>query len=224
MTDLELKNLWRATHQKLEEALAANQQNHHDITRMKIRGFLDSMQPIKIFTLLVGLAWVGVGGIALGHIYVYAFAEANKFFLYSASFQVLATAVAWCIYVYQLALIQRVETFGPVWETQRTLARLRTSTLWATRILCLQLPAWTTFWWNSTMFAHWHAWQWAVALAVTISFSALAIWLFANIRYENRDKKWFAYLFSGREWTPLLQSMALLDELEAHPENEQTHA
>lgn len=223
MTDLELKNLWQAAHQKLEESLAQNRENYVDITRIKVKSFLSSMTPLKVFTLLIGLAWVAVGGLALGHVYIHAFATANKFFLYSATFQVAVTGVAVFIYMYQLALIHRVETFGPIWQTQRLLASLRTSTLWSARILFLQLPVWTTFWWNETMWHEWQPWQWAITLSITFSFIFIAVWIFVNVRYENRSKKWFRIIFSGREWMPLVKSMELLDQLESEPHNKQMH-
>lgn len=42
------------------------------------------------------------------------------------------------------------------------------------------------------------------------------MWLFFNIKYKNREKKWFKLIFNGREWTPLLKAMALLNEIKAY--------
>jgi hypothetical protein len=63
------------------------------------------MKPNKIFALLVGILWVGIGASVLSQIYLNAFLEANKFFLFSATMQVLLTAIALLIYVYQLTKI-----------------------------------------------------------------------------------------------------------------------
>lgn len=117
------------------------------------------MKPIKILTLLVGIIWVGLGTIILSHIYIYAFSEANKFFLFSASVQVLLTAIALWIYLYQLIKIYEVNSYDPILETQEKLVQLRISTLWSARVLFLQLPVWTTFWWNETMFTNWNIFQ-----------------------------------------------------------------
>ncbi|OJV75560.1 MAG: hypothetical protein BGO34_01030 [Bacteroidia bacterium 44-10] len=216
MNELELKELWRIANEKLEESFTINRQNTEDIARIKVYTSLSSMKPIKIFTLLVGILWVGLGAIILSHIYLYAFSEANKFFLVSASVQVVLTAIALWIYLYQLIKIYEVNSYDPILETQEKLVQLRISTLWSARILFLQLPVWTTFWWNETMFTDWNLFQWILTAVVTVSFTYVSIWLFLNIKYKNRNKKWFQLIFSGKEWTPLMKSMELLEQVEEY--------
>ncbi len=216
MNELELKKLWQTTTDKLEENFVINKKNTDDITRIKVHSIIGSMKPIKIFALLVGILWVGIGGIALSSIYLNSFSEANKFFLFSASIQVGLTAMALFIYLYQQITIYQVDVTDPIIRTQEQLARLKTSTLWVTRILFLQLPVWTTFWWNETMLTDWGILQWIVILFFTLSFTVIAIWLFINIKYSNRKKKWFQLIFSGKEWTPLMKSMELLEQVEEY--------
>jgi hypothetical protein len=214
MNELELKALWQTTNQKLEESFVISRKNSEDITRIKVHNFLGSMKPIKIFTLMVGILWVGIGAMALSAIYINAFSEANKFFLFSASLQVLLTAIALFIYVYQLIKIFGIELADTILETQRKMAQLKITSLWSARILFLQLPVWTTFWWNETMLREWNLLQWLIVMITTGSFTFLALWLFFNIRYENRNKKWFQLIFNGKEWTPLIKSMELLEQLD----------
>ena len=218
MNELELKKLWKTTNEKLEESFVINRKNTEDITRITVHNLLGSMKPVKIFALLVGVFWVGIGGIALSSIYLNSFSEANKFFLFSASIQVGVTAMALFIYLYQLITIYQVDLTEPIIRTQEQLARLKKSTLWVTRILFLQLPVWTTFWWNETMLEDWGILQWIMTLFFTISFTVIAVWLFFNIKYENRNKKWFQLIFSGKEWTPLMKSMELLEQLKEYKE------
>lgn len=222
MNELELKELWKTTNKKLEECCAINSKNTEDITRITVHGFLASMKPIKIFTLLVGIIWVGVGIIILTDLYLYHFSAVNLFFLFSASIQILLTGIALSIYIYQLFTIYQVEISDPILETQRNLAQLRISTLWCARILFLQLPVWTTFWWNETMLTDWNLLQWAMTVIVTILFTYVAVWLFVNINYENRNKKWFQLIFTGKEWTPLMKSIELLEQVEEYT-NESKH-
>jgi hypothetical protein len=218
MNELELKKLWQTTNEKLEESFVINRKNTEEITRMKVYSLLDSMKPIKIFALLVGILWVGIGGIALSSIYLNSFSEANKFFLFSASIQVGFTAIALFIYLYQLITIYQVDITDPIIKTQEKLARLKTTTLLVTRILFLQLPVWTTFWWNETMLTDWGILQWIMTLFFTLSFTVIAICLFFNIKYENRNKKWFQLIFNGKEWTPLIKSMELFEQVEEYKE------
>jgi hypothetical protein len=214
MNELELKKLWQATNDKLDASIVIHKKNTEDITRVKVHNILGSMKPIKIFTLLVGILWVGIGVIALSSIFLNSFFEANKFFLFSASIQVAFTAMALFVYLYQLITITQMDITNPVIRTQEKLANLKTSTLWVTRILFLQLPVWTTFWWNETMLTDWGILQWVVTLFFTFSFTLIAIWMFFNIKYENRNKKWFQLIFSGKEWIPLMKSMELLEQVE----------
>lgn len=216
MNELELKKYWQTTNDKLDESIVINRNNTEDITRVKVRNILGSMKPIKIFTLLVGILWVVIGVIALSSIYLNSFTEANKFFLLSASIQVGLTAMALFVYLYQLITIYQVDITDPILRTQEKLASLKTTTLWITRILFLQLPVLTTFWWNETMLTDWGILQWVVTLFFTFSFTLIAIWLFFNIKYENRNKKWFQLIFNGKEWTPLIKSMELLEQVEEY--------
>lgn len=216
MNELELKKLWQTTNDKLEENFVISRKNTEDITRIRVQHFLGSMKPIKIFTLLFGIVWVSIGGLILSRIYVNSFSEANQFFLFSATIQVLLTAIALIIYVYQLIKIYQVEIADPILQTQQKLAQLKISTLWAARILFLQLPVWTTFWWNKTMLTDWNLLQWSITISVTLLFTFVAIWLFLNIKYENRNKKWFKLIFNGKEWTPLMKSMELLEQLDEY--------
>lgn len=216
MNELELKELWKTANEKLEESITINRKNTEDITRLKVHNFLSSMKPLKIFTLLVGFLWVGFGTIILSHIYLYAFSEANKFFLFSATIQVVLTAIALWIYLYQLIKIYEVNSYDPILETQEKLVQLRIITLWSARILFLQLPIWTTFWWNESMLTNWNIFQWIMTTAITLSFLYVSIWLFINIKYENRNTKWFQLIFNGKEWTPLMKSMELLEQVKEY--------
>jgi hypothetical protein len=218
MNELELKKLWQSTNNKLEESIVINKKNTDDITQVKVHSIIGSMKPIKIFTLLVGILWVGIGGIALISIYLNSFPEANKFFLFSASIQVSLTAIALYVYLYQLITIYQIDITDPILSTQEKLLNLKMSTLWVTRILILQLPVWTTFWWNETMLTDWGILQWIMTLFFTISFTAITVWLFFNIKYENRKKKWFQLIFRGKEWTPLMESMELLEHVKEYKE------
>jgi hypothetical protein len=218
MNELELKKIWQTSIDNLEKSNIINKNYIDDITQLKVQSLLGSMKPIKIFTLLIGILWVGFGAITLIPMYLNAFSEANKFFLFSASIQVGLTAMALYIYIYQLVTIYQVDITDPIIKTQEKLLNLKISTLWVTRILFLQLPVWTTFWWNETMFTDWNVLQWLITGTITTLFTFVALWLFFNIKYENRNKKWFKFIFSGKEWTPLMKSLELLEQVEEYKE------
>lgn len=216
MEDKDIIALWKSYDTKLEESLLLNRRHTEEMTKLNVKSSLSSMKPVKGFTILIGMTWVSLGAVVVGKLFVYAFDRVSPFFLFSAALQLLITFVAIVIYLYQLVLIARVGIHESVSETQEKLARLRSSTIWAARILFLQLPLWTTFYWSSAMWEHAGLWVYLVNGLITGSFLFAALWLFFNIRYENRDKKWFRLIFRGKEWDPVLRSMDLLKQLETY--------
>ncbi len=215
MQELELKELWQTSNERLENSLKISQQQSKDVQQLKVLHYLSSMKPLKIFTIIVGLIWVGIGAPILSSIFIYSYEHANKFFLFSATIQVLITLIALVVYLYQLATIYQVNITETVLKTQKSLATLKSSTLWISRILFLQLPVWTTFYWNESMLENGNWFLWILQVVITLLFSYIAVWLFFNIKYENKDKKWFQLIFKGKEWTPVIESMKLLDKIEA---------
>lgn len=216
MEDLEIINIWKSYDKKLEENLSLNRKIAQDVTQMKVKSYLTSMKPIKIFTVLIGILWVGIGGIIVTNLFVFAFAKVSKFFLFSAGIQLTLTAIAIGVYLYQLILIYQADINEPILATQDKLARLKSSTLWVARLLFLQLPVWTTFYLTESMFVNGNTVLYVVQGLITVSFTYLALWLFFNIKYENKDKKWFRLIFEGKEWSPVMKSMNLLSQINAY--------
>jgi hypothetical protein len=212
MKELEMIEIWKSYDKKLEENLILNRKNTEDITRIKVQSFISSMKPIKIFTIVIGLLWV----VFVDTLIINLFSVASPFFLISAGIQVLLTKLAIGIYLYQMILIQQVDISAPIVSTQEKIARLKSSTIWVTRLLFLQLPVWTTYYWNESMLENGNVWLYAIQIIITASFTYLAIWLFFNIRYENKDKKWFRLIFNGKEWDPVITSMELLNQIKEY--------
>ena len=216
MEDIELINLWKSYDKKLEENLIVNKKNTEDIVKMKVESYLTSMKPLKYFTLIVGIVWVVIGSIIITNLFIFAFAMVSKFFLISAALQLLLTAIAIIMYIYQLILMHQVDIDEPIVVTQAHLARLKSSTLWVARILFLQLPVWTTFYLTESMFKNGQPSFYVVQIIVTLAFTYVALWLFFNIKYENKDKKWFRLIFEGKEWSPVMKSMDILNQVEEY--------
>lgn len=216
MEELEMKKLWQLTQDKLSQTLQISQQTAQEMKRLKTQNLLRALKPAKNFALLVGALWVSVGVACLLNIYTHYWAEANKFFFWSAALQLLLTNIALAIYAYQLIMITQIDVFGPILDTQQKLNSLQTTTLWIAKVLVLQLPLWTTFWWNPSMLQTWHWVQWVITGSITAAFTMAALWLFVNISLQNSQKKWFQLLFSGKEWDPLKQAIDVLNQLEEY--------
>ncbi len=212
MNEIDLKQLWQTAHQKLDDNLALNRQNAIRLTHLQVGNLLSTMQPTKRTTLLIGLVWV----ILVDSLLLMVWQKASIFFIGSAILQVLISKISMGIYIYQMTLISQIDLASPVLESQSKLIKLQISTLWTTRIAFLQLPLWTTFYLSSTMLANGNLTLWVFQITITCFFTGLALWLFVNINYENRHKKWFLWLFGSNEWLPLLKAMEFLDEMKGY--------
>src|SRR5215217_7450277 len=147
MEETELLALWKTYDRKLEANLVLNRKNTEDITRMKITSLLQSMKPLKIFTIMIGILWVAF----VDTVIIATWSAASPFFLVSAIIQVMLTKMAIAVYVYQIILIYQTNISEPLLKTQERIARLQSSTIQVTRILFLQFPVWTTFYISNTL-------------------------------------------------------------------------
>ena len=216
MEHSEIINLWKTYDEKLEKVLAINKQNTQELLRLKAKNLISEMRPYKSFTLFVGLVWVILGVTIVSNLFVNALDKISWFFLISASLQLLLTAVATGIYIYQLIMINQINITESVVETQKKLSYLKGTTLWVTKILFLQLPLWTTFYLSSSMLMSGDIAYILINGIVTAVFTFAAIWLFININYQNKDKKWFKLIFDGKEWTPIMESIEFYKEIEGY--------
>ena len=210
MQESDMIALWRSFDQKLEENLVLNRQNAAAITLIKIKSLMSSMAPMKIFIIITSILWVTFLSIVLYNTYSFA----SPFFWVSIFIHVVTLVVVTGIYVYQVVLIFQTDISEALFKTQHRLASLKSSTLFISRLMLLHAPVWTTFSINEKMFSN-PVWL-IVQGIVTLTFIAGALWLFFNIKYENRDKKWFRFLFSGKEWAPVIKSIEMLKEIEGY--------
>ena len=214
MNDTDLKYLWQTGNEQIASSQKSDKTSLDKLTKRNVSHFLSSMKPIKIFTLLVGLLWVFSIGYVLIKLTINAYAQVSLYFLYSAYFQVMLTAMAVILYIIQLSTLYSIDFNKPVVILQKTLIKLKASTLNVTRILILQLPFWTTFYWNESMFKNGTLPLFILQGAVTISFTFLSLWLFFHLKFENADKWWFKLLLQGKEWEPIITSINILNEME----------
>ena len=214
MNDTDLKYLWQTGNEQIAISQKSDKTSLDNLTKRNVSHFLSSMKPIKIFTLLVGLLWVlGIGYVLL-KLTINAYDQVSLYFLYSAYFQVMLTAMAVILYIIQLSTLYSIDFNKPVVILQKTLIKLKASTLNVTKILILQLPFWTTFYWNESMFKNGTLPLFILQGAVTISFTYLSLWLFFHLKFENADKWWFKLLLQGKEWEPLITSIGILNDME----------
>ncbi|MFD1140944.1 hypothetical protein ACFQ4C_07485 [Larkinella insperata] len=210
MQDAELIALWRSYDQKLEENLRMNRRNAVAITLIKVKSLVGSMVPMKTFIIITSSLWIGFLSVVLYRTYSYA----SPFFWYSIAIHTVLLAVVIGIYGYQVVLIYQTDLSEALVTTQHRLASLQSSTLLIARLMFLHAPVWATFSIQERMFSS-PPWLMVQGLVV-FAFVAAALWLFVNITYENRHKKWFQFIFRGKDWDPVIKSLEMLEEIEKY--------
>ncbi len=150
MQESELIELWRSYDRKLEENLILNRQNAQAITLIKIKSVVSSMAPIKIFVIVGSTIWLSFVGVVLYRAYV----NVSPFFWYSIAIHAIILAFVIGVYIYQLVLIYQTDLGEALFDTQRRLARLKSSTLLIARLMFLHTPIWTTFSIPERIFEH----------------------------------------------------------------------
>ncbi len=222
MNENDLRTEWQSLNNGIQGEPDLKLPDMGNNSAQTVYSLLSSMKPVKLFTVLMGIIWVAGGGYLLTNIYLNQFEFTNKFFLFSATAQILLTLIAVILYGYQLFTIYAIDMSEPVIKTQIRFAKLKSSTILVVRILFLQLPLWTIFYWNDEMLNNWNLLQWTIQGTATLIFTIISLWLFFNVKYENRNKKWFQLLFGGNEWNPIIKSIELLKETEEYKEQQGT--
>lgn len=211
---MELKNLWNSTVQNIDEAKILNLQSwtlnrntFENLQKFRAQSALKSLARIKKWAVVLGMIWV----IFLG-LLVYGNRFQNLYFTVSACMLIFFTIAAILVYSYHIILIKKINFCESVVEAQTAITKLQTSSLSIIRLLWLQMPFYTTFFW-STKWITSDYWFWLTAFPITLFCTLLSIWLFKNISLQNVNKKWFKVLLN-KEWTSLSSAEKYLNEIE----------
>jgi len=222
MEDFELQKMWAEYDRKLEEAKVLNLQawalnlkSLEGMQMQKAKSKLNRLAGFKIRVVILGLAWV----LFLAVLIFNKITWQGIIFNISAGCIAVITLIAIMVYIKQIVLIRDIDNGESVVETQERLAQLQASTIRITGILWLQLPFYGTFSLSPALLQHASSFWLCTTMVIVGLLTYSAIWLYRNIHYRNRHKKWFRILFNSIEWTTINKSMAFLDEVEAFKKN-----
>ncbi|CAN5490027.1 hypothetical protein BH10BAC2_BH10BAC2_11970 [soil metagenome] len=176
----------------------------------KAKTTLRSLVWFKAVTLIPGILWVWF----LVFLIIHSQLPEKIFFVISAGVIALVTAIAVLVYVKHIILIRQINNSANVTDTQLKLAKLQTSTLQIVRILFLQSPFYTTWFLTSEMLAKASMGILIFQICITGLFTFFSVWLYRNISYKNKDKKWFRILFNSPEWTSVNKAIAFIKEID----------
>lgn len=176
----------------------------------KAKKTLRSLIWFKAVTLILGILWLWF----LVFLIMHSPLPEKIFFVVSAGVIALVTAIAVVVYIKHIILIRQINNSASVTDTQLKLAKLQTSTLQIVRILFLQSPFYTTWFLTSDMLSKASTGILIFQICITGLFTFFSIWLYRNISYKNKDKKWFRILFNSPEWTSVNKAMAFIKEID----------
>jgi len=217
MEDLTLQNLWKEYDRQLEEsrllnlqAWALNKQTFEMLQTQKAKSKLNRLATFKKWAIALGIGLV----VLLCFLIFSRITWQGIFFNISMGMIALFTLLAVIAYIRQVVLIHEIDESNSIVETQQKLAVLQSSTLRITGILWLQMPFYCTMSLTPAMFVNGGIKTWVISIIVTGLFTFAAIWLYKNIHYKNRHKKWFKLLFSSLEWTYVTKAIEYIDEID----------
>ena len=210
MEEMELKSIWNAYDKKLERSLKLNLKLLEDMQKSKAESKLKALLSVKAGGIIVGALWNLFLGVLL-----YGNHFRNIYFSISIGVLMLFGIIAIATYIKHIVLISRVDYTGNITDTQRHLAELQVSTVNVTGFLWLQLPFYTTFFWNQGWISSGGSSFWLIAVPITLIFTALAVWLYKNINHDNLHKAWVKkFMVIGVEYKYVLSASELLQEIE----------
>ncbi len=222
MEDVELQSLLASYNQKLEEAKLLNLQSwvlnakcFEDLQKQKAKSKLKSLIVFKLVAVALGILWV----LFLGNLFYSSLHTSKIFFTVSVAAVLVINLVAIIVYVHHIVEINKINNGESVIKAQESIARLQVSTINITRILFLQTPFYSTFWWNTQMIMNDPLRFWLISFPVALLFALASFWLYKNISLKNSGKKWFKILFNSPEWKSLVKAKSFLEEIETFKKN-----
>ena len=216
MEDINLENMWKEYDRKMEEVRILNlqswvvsMQTFEYLQIHKTKTTLHSLGRFKVVAIVIGLVWIAFLGLL-----VYGNAWKNMYFSCSLILLMLFSILAIAVYIKQILLIWQINYGESITTTQQKLEELQFSTIRFVRILWLQMPFYTTWFWNSDWIMHDTLNFVLIQLPITFFFVFLSIWLYRNITVKNAGKRWFRILLGNKEWGSVVRATNYLQEIE----------
>lgn len=210
MENIALKDIWKAQDDKLEKTLKLNLFIVDSLQKQKVRSKLGALATYKLVTAILGIIWV----IFLG-VLIYGNRMQNPYFTISVALIFIFNVIAVIVYLNHYALLKTINYSDSITNTQQKLARLQVSTINIARILILQTPFYTTWFWTQEQVLH-SSRFWMISVPATMVFVIITIWLYISISPANMNrKKWVSrFMNLGMEYKSVTHAREFLSELE----------
>jgi hypothetical protein len=212
--------MWDDSNLRLEQARVLNLQSwvvstttFEYLQKHKAESKLNKLSNFKKWMIALGIIWslflvLLLVGDHFRHVY------------FSASVFILTAFNIYAVYAYirQVILISQINYESSIIDTQKKLTELQVSTISIVRILFLQAPFYTTFYWN-TQWMQTDIRFWLITFPISLLILLGSLWLYHNISFKNAGKKWFRLLMGKHEWTSIIDAKKYLEEIEEFKSN-----
>lgn len=205
----EVQRSWQMQENSLDKLWKLNMRCIEMVQVQKARRKLSKLAIYKSFGIVFGIPYVLLLAAVL-----YGNRFTNIYFSSSVLCILLLTLVAIIAYTRNLLTIRAINYSDNIVETQKRISQLKLSGITTVRIVWLQLPFWSTWFWNSTWMFHEGINFWITAFPITLLLAFGAVWLFQNISLENSKKVWVKFLIGGPELNAVNNAMQFLDEID----------
>lgn len=210
MQDINLSEIWKAQDEKLDRTLKLNLYIIDSLQKQKVRSKLGALATFKLVVAILGIIWVVFLGIL-----IYGNWFQNLYFTISVAAIFIFNVIAVVVYLKHFILLKTINYSESITNTQQKLARLQVSTINIVRILILQTPFYTTWFWTQQQVMH-DPRFWYISFPATMIFVAFTVWLYLSISPGNmKEKKWVSrFMNIGMEYKSVTQARNFLAELE----------
>lgn len=215
MEEINFVLLWKEHYEKIDRSLAINKRLLAETVNNKAGSVLHALLKFKTRGVVAVVVYLFV----LGTLLFYAisnYSSAANYFIVSIGAIFLINLRALYDYIKHIVWINEIDYDGSITAIQQQLVRLQLSIFRHSRIMVLQIPFWTTFQLSDKWFPQSVGWGYVVfQVALTASFTWLALWLYQKQTPANADKKWIRSLLAGSGANKVSKALAFYKELEA---------
>lgn len=214
MENTELISIWKQQNAKIEKGLAINEFLLKEAINDKAKSSLKSLIKLKTAGIIAFVLYL----LLLSYALVYAlsnYSSAWNYFIVSISVIILVNIKGFVDYVKHLYWTNHIKYDGSIMEIQQQLSRLQLSIINHAKMMCLQIPFYTTFYLSNKWFPQEVEFGYIIfQVLLTGSFIYLSYWLYKNHKPENLDKKWFRNMIAGSGGKSVMKAMAFYKEME----------
>lgn len=207
--------LWKEHYEKIDRSLSINKRLLTETVNHKAESVLHSLLKFKtrgVISLVVYL-------LILGTLLFYAisnYTTAANYFIVSIGAIFLINLRALHDYIRHIVMINEIDYDGSITAIQQQLLKLQLSIFRHSRIMVLQIPFWTTFQLSNKWFPQSVGTDYVIfQVAITASFTWLALWLYRQQTIANADKRWIKSLLATSGAKKVSKALACYKDLEA---------